>query len=78
MPFPRELAYAFFVPAEGQTLVETGVKLTLELTEGPILLAGLYLIEATLFRVVNAEEEDVVRPAQGKGAEWGTSRFARQ
>src|ERR1035437_740101 len=78
LPFPREPANALFVAAESEALVQPGIELALELTERPVLLPGLYLIETALVRVLDAEEEDVVRPAQAEGAGRGVSRFARQ
>ena len=63
LPFLGEAADALCVAAEGEALVEAGVELAAEFTEGPILLAGLDLVKAALVRVLDAEEEDVVRPA---------------
>src|ERR1035438_10513122 len=76
LPFPRQPPNAFFVPAEGEAFVEAGIELALEFAHRPVLFSGLYLIETTLVRVLHAEEEDVVGPAQGEGAERRISRFA--
>src|ERR1017187_9118894 len=78
LPFPREPANALFVAAEGEALIEAGIELALELTEGPVLFGGFYLIETALVRVLDAEEEDVMRPAQAEGAGRGVPRFASQ
>src|ERR1035437_4455998 len=78
LPFPREPSNALFVPAESETLVQAGVELALQFAHRPVLSSGFYLVETTLVRVLNAEEEDVVRPAQGEGAERGRSQFARR
>jgi hypothetical protein len=67
--FPDDLAFLgefpdpLFVPAEGEAFVEARVELAFEFAERPILFSGLYLIKAGLFWVLDAEEEDVVRPA---------------
>src|SRR5664279_1899598 len=67
LPFPREPPNALFVPAESEALVQAGIELALEFAHRPVLFSGFYLIETTLVRVLHAEEEDAVRPAQGEG-----------
>ena len=64
MPFRREPANALFVAAEGETFVQAGIELALEFAYGPVLTAGFYLIETALVRILDAEEEEVMSPAQ--------------
>jgi len=78
LPFPREPANALFIAAESEALIEAGVELAFELTHGPVLFAGFYLIETTLVRVLDTEEEEVMSPAQGEGTGRRRARFSRQ
>src|ERR1017187_330773 len=78
LAFAREAANALFVPAEGEALVEARVELALEVTDGPVLFGGLYLVETALVWVLDAEEEDVMSPAQGEGTRRRRSQYSRQ
>jgi len=68
LPFAGQLVDAGLVPAESQTFVETAVELPLEFADRPILTGSFDLVEASLVRVFDTEEEDVVRPAQDEWA----------
>jgi len=52
------------VAAQGQALVKAAVELALEFTNGPILIGGFDFVEAALVGALDAQQEDVVRPAQ--------------
>ena len=67
MTFLGQLAYPRLVTAKGQPFVETGVELALEFAQGPVLAGGLDFIEAALVGILDAQEENVVRPAQREG-----------
>src|ERR1017187_2351331 len=78
LAFPREPTDTLFIAAEGEAFVEAGIELALELAYRPVLFGGFYLIETALVGILDAEEEDVVSPAQGEGVERRVSRFASQ
>jgi hypothetical protein len=61
-------ANAVFVATGGKALVEAGIELAAEFANGPVLGGGFDFVEAALVGVVDAEEEDVMRPAQREGA----------
>ena len=74
LPFVSQLADAVFVPAEREAFVKTAVELALEFADFPILRGGFDLVEAALIGILDAEQEDVVRPAQSEGAWLDLSR----
>jgi hypothetical protein len=78
LTFLGEPANTCFVTAEGQAFVEAGFELALEFAECPVLFSSFDLVEAALIRVLDAEEEDVVRPAQSEGTGRSGSQLARR
>jgi len=54
------------IPTEGEAFVEAGGKLALEFGERPTGLSGLDLVEGAFLRVLNGEQQDVVRPTESK------------
>ncbi len=50
-----------------EAFVEAGGFLAFQLRHGPAFVGGLDLVEATLVRVFDGEEEDVVGPTEGEG-----------
>ena len=64
LPLGGEAFHTGLVAAQQQALVQPGGSLTLQFGEGPVCAGGLNLVEAALVRILDGEEEDIVRPAQ--------------
>ena len=67
LSFAGEALDAGLVAAEGKAFVEAGGFLTFQFADVPIRLPGFDLVEAAFVRVFDAEQLDVVGPAQGEG-----------
>ena len=65
LTLPRQVTDRLLVSAEGQPLIEAGIELAPEFAQSPTLLGSLNLVEVALFRL-ESDQEDVVRPTQGK------------
>ena len=72
-PLLGQLANAVFVAAQGQTLVQAAVKLALEFPHGPVLAGGFDFVEVAFVGLLDAQQKNIVRPAQAEGA-FGFSR----
>jgi len=61
--FFREPANAFCVAAKREAFVQAGGELSFEFAHRPVLFSGFDLIEAALVGILDAEKDDVMRPA---------------
>ena len=73
LPLACQLADALFVATQCKSFVEAAVELALEFAQCPVLAGGFDFVEAALVGILDAEQEDVVRPTERKRAR--TSRF---
>jgi hypothetical protein len=64
--FLCEISDTIFIPAECEALIDSGVELSFEFQERPLVLSGFDLIKPALILVVNIHEEDVVGPAESE------------
>jgi hypothetical protein len=67
LPFAGEPFDSCLVAAESETLVKAGGFLATEFRFGPTFVGGLDLVEATLLRILDSEEHDVMGPTD---SEW--------
>jgi hypothetical protein len=73
LPLSGKLANAVFVAAEGQAFIQAAVELALEFAKGPVLAGSLNFVEASLISLLNAQQKNIVGPAQAERA-FGLSR----
>jgi len=56
------------VAAQGQALIQAALKLAAQFTQGPVLTGGFDLVKTALIGFLDAQQEDIVGPAEGEGA----------
>ena len=66
LPFLGQTHHLVFVATQRETLVKARGVLTLQLAEAPVLPPALYLIEVALLGILNAHQNEIVRPRQSE------------
>ena len=69
LAFAGETANSFFIAAQGKSFVERAADLALQLADAPTVGFGFDLVEAAFVRIADAEQCDVVRPAETEAGE---------
>ena len=76
LPFLGQAHHLVFIPAQCQPFVKAASHLTAELTDTPLLLCALYLVETAGIGVFDTHQDEVVGPRK---CEWDTViRIPRQ
>ena len=66
LPFIGEPQHFILPPTEDQTLIQTGIDLSLQLPHTPVLLGAFYLVEIACCGILHADENEIVAPGECK------------
>jgi len=63
-----QLSNAILVATQGQALVQAALKLAAQFAQRPVLVGGFDFIKAAFICLFDAQQKNVVGPAEGEGA----------